>query len=130
MASPKSAFSREFIEQQRQRLEALRMQLLGGEQTALARARAFREAHGDEAHEFEDTSQDLVRQEVDQAVHDVDARRLRAIERALRKIDEGTYGLSDHSGEPIPLGRLQSTPEAILTVEEERGRERGADLGA
>ena len=53
----------------------------------------------------------------------VDARRLRVVERALQKIDEGTYGLSDASGKPIPKDRLESTPEAILTAQEEQREE-------
>lgn len=51
-------------------------------------------------------------------------RRLQDVERALKKIDEGTYGLSDESGEPIPRGRLEAAPEALRTVEEQQGFER------
>jgi RNA polymerase-binding transcription factor len=54
----------------------------------------------------------------------VEEHRLRAIERALAKIDEGTYGLSDLSGDPIPKGRLEAMPEAVLTIQEEEARER------
>lgn len=53
----------------------------------------------------------------------MDDRRLANIKRALQKIAEGSYGCSDLSGEPIPLVRLRSTPEAVLTVQEERARE-------
>lgn len=66
-----------------------------------------------------DKAQDAIQREVDQAMHDVDARRLRNIDRALQKIEQGTYGLSDASGKPIPRERLEATPEAILTVQEE-----------
>jgi DnaK suppressor protein len=51
--------------------------------------------------------------------------RLEQVQRALRKIGEGTYGLSDGSGEPIPKGRLEALPEAVRTVEEQ-GRDREA----
>ena len=37
---------------------------------------------------------------------------------ALQKIAEGTYGISDRSGAPIPKARLVATPEAVVTVEE------------
>ena len=47
-----------------------------------------------------------------------DDRRLSAVERALQKIQEGTYGLSEVSGDPIPTARLKAIPEALLTVEE------------
>jgi RNA polymerase-binding transcription factor DksA len=41
------------------------------------------------------------------------------IERALAKIEEGTYGLSDRSGEPIPTERLEAIPYATVTTEEQ-----------
>ena len=66
----------------------------------------------------------MAENEVDEAIHRVDERRLRAIDRALAKIDEGTYGLSDMSGKPIPKARLEATPEAVLKVEEEEQREK------
>jgi DnaK suppressor protein len=118
-----AGLSRAFIEQQRQRLVALRNQLLGGEEDDLARKRAFQLQHGDEAGEEEDAAQDLSQREVDQALHDVDDHRVANVERALQKIAEGSYGLSDLSGEPIPKTRLETTPEAVLTVQEERDRE-------
>ena len=37
-------------------------------------------------------------------------------ERALSKLDEGTYGSCDVCGEPIPLGRLQALPESVLCL--------------
>jgi DnaK suppressor protein len=40
----------------------------------------------------------------------------------LRKIGEGSYGLSDESDEPIPQGRLEAVPEAVLTEEEEESK--------
>ena len=45
------------------------------------------------------------------------------IERALKKIELGTYGLSDVSGKPIPRERLEAMPEAVLTVEEAAAKE-------
>src|SRR4051794_10398431 len=38
------------------------------------------------------------------------------IERALEKIDEGTYGLCDSCGQPIAAGRLKAAPESVLCV--------------
>jgi len=121
MSEQHAELSREFIEQQRQRLEGLRRHFLGGDEER----RAFEEQHGDEAAEFEDTAQDSAQEEVLQAQHDVDERRVHDIERALQKIADGTYGYSDLSGQPIPKARLEVTPEAILTLDEERARERG-----
>ena len=49
---------------------------------------------------------------------DVDHRRLAQVRRALRKLEEGTYGLSDISQEPIPRERLEAIPWATANVDE------------
>jgi DnaK suppressor protein len=38
------------------------------------------------------------------------------IVRALEKIAEGSYGICDACGEPIPPGRLEIAPESVLCV--------------
>ena len=38
--------------------------------------------------------------------------------RALEKLDEGTYGSCDTCGRPIPQGRLEALPWAVLCVED------------
>ena len=43
---------------------------------------------------------------------------LDAIDRAEKRLEPGTYGLSVLSGQPIPDARLESDPTAELTVEE------------
>lgn len=113
-----------FIERQRRRLEALRARILAPEEAGMAKGREAREAKGEESQEFEEAAQDMAGNEIDQALHDVDDRRLYAIDRALQKIRQGTYGLADISGEPIPRARLEATPEAVLTVQEEEMMER------
>ena len=50
------------------------------------------------------------------------AARLAHIERALQKIDDGTYGISDGSGKLIPVERLDAVPEAIYTLDEQQAR--------
>jgi DnaK suppressor protein len=49
---------------------------------------------------------------------EVDHRRLAQVKRALRKLEEGTYGLSDLTEEPIPLERLEAIPWATANVDE------------
>lgn len=65
-----------------------------------------------------DQATDLFDRERDQtAVENMD-RMLAKVNRALAKIDEGTYGLSDIDGTPIPEARLEALPYANLTVEQ------------
>jgi DnaK suppressor protein len=44
---------------------------------------------------------------------------LQHIERALKKIEAGTYGISEDSGEPIGIKRLQAVPWARFTAGEQ-----------
>lgn len=39
------------------------------------------------------------------------------VDRALAKIDDGTYGVCDSCGQPIARGRLQVAPESTLCVQ-------------
>jgi DnaK suppressor protein len=48
--------------------------------------------------------------------------RLLRIERALTKLDEGTYGSCDSCGEPIAPKRLEAMPESVLCMECARAR--------
>jgi DnaK suppressor protein len=65
-----------------------------------------------------DTAQPLESEGVDDAVEASLRTRLEDIERAEKRLAEGTYGLSVRSGEPIPDERLEVAPTAELTVEE------------
>ena len=49
---------------------------------------------------------------------------LARIERALRKFDTGSYGVSEESEEPIGFERLRAIPWATLTAPEQEVRER------
>ena len=51
--------------------------------------------------------------------------RLREIEQALERMENGTYGLSEVSGKPIPLERLRAVPWARARAEEQESLERG-----
>ena len=39
------------------------------------------------------------------------------VARALAKLDEGTYGVCDGCGDPIPSGRLEVHPSAVRCVD-------------
>ncbi len=115
----------EFIARQKRRLQDLKSEL-ERIRDGLEEDQRFRaEEEGDfTQHDSGDMSQSLFTREMDATVEQQVERRLDNVERALQKIEEGTYGLSDDSGEPIPRGRLEAVPEAIRTVDEqERYRE-------
>jgi DnaK suppressor protein len=123
MTSNKSLLDRAFVETQKRRLIELRNQILSvrqGQESEEASANA--EVHG-QAREYEDDAQKLTALELQGNLAAADDERLSNIERALQKIDDGTYGLSDGNGTPIPIERLRASPEALYTVEEQRTRD-------
>lgn len=46
------------------------------------------------------------------------------IDAALRRIDDGTYGYCDETGEPIAIKRLEARPTATLSLEAQERHER------
>ena len=110
----------EFVETQRERLLGLRDELVRIREGVADDERDLGEAEGDTQLDSGDLSQDMFTREMDASIGEQVGRRLGEVDRALRKIEERTYGLSDDSGEPIPRGRLEAIPEAIRTVEEQQ----------
>lgn len=52
---------------------------------------------------------------------------LRQIDRCLEKIEEGTYGICDLSGDEIPRARLEAIPYATMTVKAQESLEKGSN---
>ena len=75
-------------------------------------------AAANEPGDLSDPAERLTAEEGDDAVAEELRERLAAIERAERRLDEGTFGTSVRSGRPIPDARLEADPAAELTVEE------------
>jgi DnaK suppressor protein len=67
-----------------------------------------------------DAAQPLEAQADEEAVAERLRERLGTIDRALGRIEAGTYGKSLLSGQPIPAERLEADPAAELTIEEAR----------
>ena len=103
----------------RARLSAERAEVAGllkdAESTA-AQDRAVEDEPGD----YADAAQPLTAQGLDDAIVGDLQDRVAAIDRALARLDDGTYGLSVRSGQPIPDDRLEADPAAELTIEEAR----------
>ena len=58
----------------------------------------------------------MMDKEIDLSVEDETMDLINAIDHALEKIEDGTYGICDISGEAIPKSRLELIPWASLTV--------------
>jgi DnaK suppressor protein len=112
-----------FIEKQRQTLMKLRAELSSAVREEEAEEAAIKEENTG-PREYEDDAQKLATLELDGALRVRDLERLGRVDRALKKIEEGTYGSSDMSGLLIPRERLEVVPESIYTLAEEEALEK------
>ena len=111
-----------FIEKQKKKLQALRAQILSAQQGETREEAGANTEVQAQAHEAEDDAQRLASVELEGNLAAFADTRLADIERALQKIDAGTYGISESSGAPIPVERLEAYPEARDTLEEQKSR--------
>ncbi|KQZ74475.1 hypothetical protein ASD55_08725 [Rhodanobacter sp. Root561] len=107
-----------FVAHQRERLLKLRAQLIAGGDAAGAEEDTLQMAAGDEPQDAVDDGNRLEQQANNEALLAHDLERIAAIDRALEKMRQHTYGLSDGNGEPIGRAHLEAVPEAIFTVDE------------
>lgn len=66
-----------------------------------------------------DLATEVFEAERDEGLSDGLREELEAIERAERRLEEGTYGISVESDRPIPDARLEAIPWAERTAEEQ-----------
>jgi DnaK suppressor protein len=71
-----------------------------------------------------DSAQPLTEEGTDDSVTAELQERLAAIDRAEARVEDGTYGYSVRSGQPIPDDRLEADPAAELTLEESQQADR------
>ena len=92
--------------------------------SGLGRQRISELAEIDTETSADDDAETIVEEEVDDALARSLRSELEAIERAEKRLEDGTYGLSVESGEQIPAERLQTVPYAERTIEEQERYER------
>jgi DnaK suppressor protein len=106
----------------RERLTAERAEVTRLLNDAVSAGEQDRGTEVDETGDYADSAQPLTAQGVDDAIAEGFRARIAAIDRALKRLEEGTYGKSILSGDPIPDDRLDADPAAELTIAEARSR--------
>lgn len=104
------------IEKFKQKLLALRAQITQTIQETKEGVKESDESKGYSQHQADEGTNDFNRTislEVSNREMDI----LKQIDRALEKIEEGTYGICDISGKEISKTRLEAIPYATMTVE-------------
>ena len=122
---PVNPFDAKFLDGQRSLLLEERAKLVGQADHLDAEAAQLMEDLDPGDVQFDDESGEgdslVVERERDLALAGQARQTVTEIDAALRRIDEGVYGLSVISGRPIPKERLRALPWATELVEEKVG---------
>jgi DnaK suppressor protein len=108
----------------KKRLEELKGQLTQSLRGSAAEVKNPDEAAGYSQHQADQGTDDFDRT-ISLEVTSREFNLLKQIDRALEKINEGTYGLCDITGEEIPVARLEAVPYANMTVKAQEKIEKG-----
>ena len=117
LTDDKIAHFKQVLLAEKTRLAAEREGYAGDTRTESADDAAGELSHSD-SNDPADEATNLYDRDRDQAAIENMDRMLAKVNRALEKIDEGTYGLSDIDSTPIPEARLEALPYANITVEQ------------
>lgn len=111
---------------ERQR-EYFRMKLLAWKDDILKEAKSTLQQLQDENQNHPDLA-DRASSETDRAIElrarDRQRKLISKIDEALARIEDGTYGYCEETGEPISLKRLEARPIATLSVEAQERHEK------
>ena len=111
---------------ERQR-EYFRQKLLDWKEGILKEAKETLQHLQDENQNHSDLA-DRASSETDRAIElrarDRQRKLIAKIDAAIQRIDDGTYGYCEETGEPIALRRLEARPIATLTLEAQERHER------
>jgi DnaK suppressor protein len=111
---------------ERQR-EYFRLKLLDWRENILKEARETLQHLQDESQNHPDLA-DRASSETDRAIElrarDRQRKLIAKIDAALQRIEDGTYGYCEETGEPITLKRLEARPIATLSIEAQERHER------
>jgi DnaK suppressor protein len=108
-------------------LEYFRQKLLTWKEELLSESRETLAALQDDSPNLPDLV-DRASSETDKAIElrarDRQRKLIAKIDEALKRIDDGTYGYCEETGEPISLKRLEARPTATLSLEAQERHEK------
>lgn len=121
-AKDRNTMDKEFVQRMKQKLLQMKKEIL--ENLAQESEEFYEIVSSDESKDIVDIASTDLDKRVLGELGDQEVRRLRLIESALSRIDNGTYGICLKTGKPIPKERLEAIPYALYTVEYQNEVER------
>lgn len=113
---------KDFVERMKQKLLDMKREIL---ENLAAEDQEFREiAESDDSKDLVDIASTDIDKRMIGALGAQEIKRLRLIDSALARIENGKYGICLKSGKPIPKERLEAIPYALYRVEYQNEIER------
>ena len=112
----------------RQKLEEERGRVVGALENLRSENAGSMEDEVDESHldnHLAETASVTIDREIDYSLEENEARVLAAIDAALGRIEDGTYGRCERCGNEIEADRLEAIPWVTLCIEDKRRDEHG-----
>ena len=117
--------ARRRLEEERNRLMGIRDGLTGEPVDGTSERDALSELSFGDQHPA-DLGTEMFEREKDMSILDRIDAALTDVDRALKRLDEGTYGLCEACGREIPAARLEIKPETRFCVDDQARAEREA----
>ncbi len=114
-----------FLKKARETLQNMRAQLLRNVQTELQEGR---ETSKDEGMDTYDLASDARDREINVILTDRDRDKMQAIDEALERVEEGSYGVCESCESDIAEGRLEALPFTRLCIQCQSEREKEARM--
>jgi RNA polymerase-binding transcription factor DksA len=113
---------KEFVEEMKEKLLEMKSEIL---RNLMSEDEEFKDiVDKDDSKDLVDIASSDIDKTTLEALGAQELKRLRLIESALVRIENGKYGLSLKSGQPIPEARLRAIPYALYSIEEQNELER------
>jgi len=90
----------------------------------------LRELHSEASGDILDAAADSVQDEINSRLLEVESDELLAIDAAINRIADGTYGVCQDCDKPIPLRRLQAVPYVADCIDCRRAAEKRSEVKA
>ena len=115
---------KEEIEKFKKRLLELRQQITKSVKETTEGVKEIEESRGYSQHQADEGTDDFDKT-ISLEVSSQEFSILKQVDRALEKINEGTYGICDITQKEIPKARLEAIPYATMTVQAQEDYDKG-----
>ncbi|HSL11811.1 MAG TPA: TraR/DksA C4-type zinc finger protein [Actinomycetota bacterium] len=119
---------RELLDDERARLEQVRSSVLEESVTSESEGAAIAELSVVDQHPA-DVGTETFEREKQASILDLAERQLQDVDRAISRLDDGTYGTCEACGVEIPVERLEARPAARFCLDDQQRAEAEAAAG-